>query len=133
VVVVEQGYENSWLLSTKRMRARGTFTAKAGFDLNRGVEARVDRDEGRLEVVFPQPELLSVGQDRVEMLEWDNGLWNKLQGADAERAVNELAAIARREAGEEGLLEEAKASVQAQVGERLEEETGLQAEVRFRE
>jgi hypothetical protein len=74
-----------------------------------------------------------VGQDRVEMLEWDNGLWNKLQGADAERAVNELAAIARREAGEEGLPEEAKASVQAQVAERLEEETGLQAEVRFRE
>jgi hypothetical protein len=133
VVVVEQGYENSWLLSTKRLRARGTFTAKAGFDLTKGVEAQVDRDNRRLEVLFPPPELLSVGQDRVEILQWDNGLWNKLQGSDAERAVNELTAVAEQQAGEEGLLEEAKASVQAELTSRLLEETGLLAVVRFRE
>jgi hypothetical protein len=131
-VVVEREYENRWLLSTKRLRARGTFVAKAGFDLNKGVEARADRSAGSLQVVFPAPELLTVSQERVEMLEWDNGLWNKLSGAETEEAVNELAALANQSAEEQGLLDEARASVEAQIAERLSDETGLAVEVRFR-
>jgi hypothetical protein len=132
-VVVEREYENRWLLSTKRLRARGTFVAKAGFDLRQGVEARAHRSAGSVEVIFPAPQLLSVGQERVEILEWDNGLWNKLSGAEAEEAVNELTALANQSAEEQGLLDEARASVEAQLAERLREETGLSVEMRYRD
>lgn len=130
-LVVERGYESSWLLSTKRMRARGTFVAKAGFDLRQGVSVDVDRDAGRLKVRFPEPTLLTLDQKSIEILEWDNGLWNRLRGADAEQAVNELNRMARERAQEAGLLEEARRSVEDQLVARLAEETDLAVEVMF--
>lgn len=110
-VVVERGYENRWLFSTKRLRARGTYAAKSGFDLAAGVDVTVDKDAGVVRVSFPAPQLLSLEQQNLEILEWDNGLWNRLNEDDAEQAVNGMAGLARRRAEAEGLLAATETSV----------------------
>lgn len=130
-LVVERDYENKWLLSTKRLRTRGTFTAKAGFDLQKGVDVEVDRDAEEVRVTFPAPELLSLGDDGVQFVEWDNGLWNRLDAEDTESAVNELRKAALVRADEEGLLDEARQSVAEQLAERLSEATDLRVVVDF--
>jgi hypothetical protein len=131
-VVVEQGYENRWLLSTKRVRARGTYSVKTGFDLSKGVEVEVDKPAEVVRVSFPAPELLSVEQQDLEITEWDNGLWNRLGETDAEEVVNLMNASARTRAEAQGVLESTETSVTEQLSERLAEYTGLAVEVEFR-
>lgn len=132
-VVVERGYENRWLFSTKRLRARGTYTAKAGFDLSAGVDVDVDKAGGVVRVDFPAPQLLSLEQENLEILEWDNGLWNRLDESDAEEAVNGMAGLARSRAEVQGMLASAETSVRNQLTAALREHTDLQVEISFRE
>lgn len=132
-VVVERGYESRWLFSTKRLRARGTYTAKGGFDLTKGVEVFIDKDAGVVRVSFPAPELLSLEQQNLEILEWDDGLWNRLNDKDASEAVNGMAELARSRAEEEGVLASARDSVTSQLVARLAESTDLKVEIDFRE
>jgi hypothetical protein len=130
-LVVERDYENRWLFSTKHLRARGTFTAKAGFDLRSGVAVKVDKRSGTIRVDFPASRLLSLGDDKIDFLRWDNGLWNRLKGIDAQQAVADLRQSAQRRAAEEGLLNEARRSVADQLTARLSEQTRLRVVVRF--
>lgn len=132
-IVVERGYENRWLFSTKRLRARGSYAAKAGFDLAAGVDVTVDRNAEVARVTFPPPELLSLEQQNLEILEWDNGLWNRLNETDAAEAVNGMAGLARQRAEAEGLLAAAKTSVTSQLTARLRGHTDFDVEVRFGE
>ncbi len=132
-VVVERGYENRWLFSTKRLRGRGTYTAKSGFDLAAGVDVTVDKTAGVLRVSFPAPELLSLEQQNLEILEWNNGLWNRLNEKDAAQAVNGMTGLARQRAEAQGLLAAAETSVTTQLAARLAEDTDLKVEIRFRE
>jgi hypothetical protein len=131
-VVVEQGYENRWLLSTKRVRARGTYSVKSGFDLSKGVEVDVDKGAQVVRVSFPGPELLSVEQNDLEITEWDNGLWNRLGESDAEEVVRLMNDSARTRAVAQGVLDSAKTSVTEQLTARIADYTGLQVEVEFR-
>jgi hypothetical protein len=131
-VVVERGYENRWLFSTKRMRARATYAVKSGYDLSHGVDVRVAHDPDVVTVTFPEPKLLSLDQQDLEILEWDNGLWNRLDAADAEEAVDGVRELARERAVAQGVLDEAKASVVDQLSSRLAEETGFGVNVKFR-
>jgi hypothetical protein len=131
-VVVEQGYENRWLLSTKRVRARGTYSVKTGFDLSKGVDVEVDKAAEVVRVSFPAPELLSVEQENLEITEWDNGLWNRLGEADAEEVVRSMNASARTRAEVNGVLESARTSVTEQLTASLAEYTGLAVDVEFR-
>jgi hypothetical protein len=130
-LVVEREYENRWLHSTKRLRARGTFTAKAGFDLTKEVTVKVDKRAGTILVDFPAPSLLSLGDDSIDFLRWDNGWWNRLTGTDAQQAVGDLRRTAERRANEEGLLTEARRSVADQLTARLRDATQLKVVVTF--
>lgn len=131
-VVVERGYEQRWLFSTKRLRARATYAVKSGYDLGRGVDVHVAHDPDVVTVTFPEPELLSLDQQDLEILEWDNGLWNRLDATDAEQAVDSMRELARERAVAQGTLDKAKASVIDQLSTRLEEETGFGVNVKFR-
>lgn len=132
-VIVERGYENRWLFSTKRLRARGTYVAKSGFDVASGVDVAVDKNAGTVRVSFPAAELLSLEQQNLEILEWDDGLWNRLNETDAEEAMNGMAGLARQRAEAQGVLKAAEASVINQLTARLAEYTDLQVEISFRE
>lgn len=96
-------WEHQWLGSTKCLRLRGTFAAKAGFDLARDFYLELDPRDSRVVLVWPEPEVLGV-----EMLSYEaeeaEGFWNKLSAEERAAAVNTLLESARETASQQGNL-----------------------------
>ncbi len=89
----ERSFESTFLGSTKRLHMRGTFRAKAGFDL--GKRFRVTVEPGRLVVALPAPRILSVEMTGYRTLEDADGLWNKVKTEERDREIQALLAEAR--------------------------------------
>ena len=98
-IEVEHEMLHTWAGSTKRVKLHGTFSAKAGFDLQQDVAVDVRPDE--ISIRLPHASILGVEQVQTEVLSFENGLWNRISAADLEK---ELAADARR-ADVEGAME----------------------------
>lgn len=114
-------WEHQWLGSTKRLQLRGTFAAKAGFDLARDFYLELDPRDSRVVLVWPEPEVLGV-----EMLSYEaeetEGFWNKLSAEERTAAVNALLESARESASRHGdLATEAQRLLERQVGEAVAE------------
>jgi hypothetical protein len=112
----EYEWEHQWLGSTKRLHLRGTFAAKAGFDLGEKFYLEVDADDLSVDFGFPDPRVLGV-----EMIayrtEEEEGYWNKLSAEEREQAVNALLASARAAAAKDAaLLGEARRMIDGLVG-----------------
>jgi hypothetical protein len=110
-------WEHQWLGSTKRLHLRGTFAAKAGYDLNEKFYFEIDSNDLQVELGLPEPRVLGV-----EMIayraEEEEGYWNKLSAEEREQAVNALLASARAAAAKDtALLGEARRMLDVQVGE----------------
>lgn len=117
-------WEHQWLGSTKRLRLRGTFAAKAGFDLNEGVYLDIDPRDLRVQIALPKPKILGV-----EMLSYqaeeEDGFWNKLNAEEREEAVNALLASARATAEADAKLnDQAQQMLELQVSEAVTESGG---------
>ncbi len=115
--VVEREVEHEWLGSTKRIRLRGTYNIRAGFDLTKPVSVRIDGNKVSIEM--PPPTILSVDQESVELLESKDGLWNRLKPGDVVDEVATLPLMARKKAVEGGLESEALARFEEQLEQRL--------------
>jgi hypothetical protein len=114
-------WEHQWLGSTKRLHLRGTFAAKAGYDLNEKFYFEIDSNDLQVELGLPEPRVLGV-----EMIayraEEEEGYWNKLSAEEREQAVNALLASARAAAAKDAaLLGEARRMLDVQVGEAVRE------------
>ena len=114
-------WEHQWLGSTKRLHLRGTFAAKAGYDLNEEFYFEIDSNDLQVELGLPEPRVLGV-----EMIayraEEEEGYWNKLSAEEREQAVNALLASARAAAAKDAaLLGEARRMLDVQVGEVVRE------------
>jgi len=110
-------WEHQWLGSTKRLHLRGTFAAKAGYDLNEKFYFEINSNDLQVELGLPEPRVLGV-----EMIayraEEEEGYWNKLSAEEREQAVNALLASARAAAAKDtALLGEARRMLDVQVGE----------------
>jgi len=121
----EYEWEHQWLGSTKGLRLRGNFAAKAGFDLTRDFYLEVDPRDSRVALVWPAPQVLGV-----EMLSYQaeetEGFWNKLSAEERTEAVNALLASARESAEQQGdLTAEAKRLLEQQVGAAVTESGGI--------
>ena len=117
-------WEHQWLGSTKRLHLRGTFAAKAGFDLGDNFYLEVDSDDLSVDFGFPEPRVLGV-----EMIayraEEEEGFWNKLSAEEREQAVNALLESARAAAvGDAGLTSDARRMLEAQVSAAVAEGGG---------
>jgi len=117
-------WEHQWLGSTKRLHLRGTFAAKAGYDLNENFYFEIDSDDLQVEVGLPEPRVLGV-----EMIayraEEEEGFWNKLSAEEREQAVNALLDSARAAASKDAvLLRDARRMLDAQLGEVVREAGG---------
>lgn len=119
-ILVEHAWSHTWLGSTKRIRLRGTFTAKAGFDLRRPFRVQIDRSPLSVEAELPPAELLSLEMDSYAILEDENGWWNRIADIDREEAVRTLYRVARDKALASGLTEEAESSATTRLRELLE-------------
>ncbi len=114
---VEREMEHEWLGSKKRIRLRGTYLVRAGFDLTQPFSVRVDG--ARIETKLPPPRILSVDSKDIEVMVFENGLWNKISPEELEGELRALPLLARQKAGEAGLQKEAFDAFAARVREKF--------------
>jgi hypothetical protein len=114
---VKREFQHSWAGSSKRIKLSGTFLVKAGFDLRQDVAVDVRPDEILIRV--PHAAIVGVEEQRVDVLALENGLWNKITGADLENELGQLPEMARRQALEIDLPAEAEQELQRQLNKRI--------------
>jgi hypothetical protein len=119
-IEIEHEFQHTWAGSTKRVKLHGTFTAKAGFDLEHDVA--VDLQADAVVISLPHATILGVEQKQIEVLAFENGFWNRISAADMEAQLATLPELARQKANESGILAEAETALQTQLNERVHAE-----------
>ena len=114
---VKREFLHSWAGSSKRIKLSGTFLAKAGFDLRQDVAVDVRPDE--IVIQLPHAEIVGIEEKHVDVLALENGLWNKITGADLQNELAQLPEMARKQALEIGLPVEAETEMQRQLSKRI--------------
>ena len=114
---VDHEFLHTWAGSTKRIKLHGTFDVKAGFDLRQNLT--VDVREKEIVVELPHATILTVGQQKVDVLEFENGFWNRISEADLEKELAALPALAREKAAQSELVIEAETALRQQLEARL--------------
>jgi hypothetical protein len=128
-ISVERETENSWLGSTKRLRIRGTYRVKAGYDLRQPFDVHIDdRQPSVVRARLPRTRLLSVELESLDVMTMQNGLWNRVQPEEFAIEVNGLNMDARRAAQTEGLTAEAEKMLTGQLAQKLGPEIRLEIE-----
>ena len=116
-IEVEHEFLHTWMGSSKRVKLHGTFTVKAGFDLQQKLAVDVQPDQ--IVIQLPHAQILDVAPDQVDVLAFENGFWNRISGADVQNELSTLPQLARQKAAETGLPAEAERALQQQLDERI--------------
>jgi hypothetical protein len=116
-IEVEHEFLHTWIGSSKRVKLHATFTVKAGFDLRQNLS--VDIRPGEIIIQFPHAQILGIEQNQVDVLAFENGLWNRISGEDVQSELSILPQLAREKAAESGLPAEAERALQRQLDERI--------------
>src|SRR5437763_3009449 len=114
---VKREFLHTWAGSSKRIKLSGTFLVKAGFDLRQDVAVDVRSDE--ILIRLPHAENVGIEEKHVDVLALENGLWNRITGADLENELAQLPEMARRQAMEIELPAEAEKELQRQLTKRI--------------
>lgn len=124
---VDREMEHEWLGSRKRIRLRGTFHVRAGFDLAQPFTVRIQ--DGRVQAEVPPPKILSVDTGNVEVTVFENGYWNKISPDDVQAEMRALPQLARQKAQQSGLLEDALKTFSGQLKGKLAPEYEVDVKV----
>src|SRR5262245_38120778 len=116
-IEVEHELLHTWVGSSKRVNLHGTFIAKAGFDLRKGLSIDIRPDE--IMVQLPHAQILDVEQQQVDVLAFENGLWNRISAQDIQSELSALPELAWKEAAESVLPAEAEKILQEQLEQRV--------------
>ena len=116
-VEVEHEFVHSWLGSSKRVKLHGTFAVKAGFDLRQGLA--VDVRPGEIIIQVPHAQLLGIQQEHLDVLAFENGLWNRISADDVQNELSVLPQLAREKALASNLTSEAERTLQQQLEQRI--------------
>src|SRR5438477_9836919 len=122
-IEVEHEFLHTWMGSSKRVKLHGTFTVKAGFDLQQKLSIDIRPDQ--IVIQLPHAQILDVTQAQVEVLAFENGFWNRISRDDVQNELSILPQLARQEAAETGLPDEAERALQQQLGERIHAQQSL--------
>ncbi len=114
---VKREFLHTWAGSSKRIKLSGTFLAKAGFDLRQDVAVDVRPDE--ILIRLPHAAIVGIEEKHVDVLSLENGLWNRISGADLQNELAQLPEMARRQAEEVNLPAEAEQELQRQLSKRI--------------
>ena len=117
-IEVEHEFLHTWMGSSKRVQLHGTFIAKAGFDLRKGLSVDVRPDE--ILVQLPHAQVLGVEQQQVDVLAFENGLWNHISGQDVQSELSVLPELAWKKAAESRLSAEAEQTLHEQLEQRIQ-------------
>ena len=116
-IEVEHELLHTWVGSSKRVKLHGTFIAKAGFDLRKGIAVDIRTHE--IVVQLPHAQILGVEQQQLDVLAFENGLWNRISGQDVQSELSALPKLAWKKAAESGLSAEAEETLQQQLEQRI--------------
>jgi len=116
-IEVEHELLHTWAGSSKRVKLHATFNAKAGFDLRKGLSIDIRPDQ--IMVQLPHAQILGVEQQQVDVLAFENGLWNRISGQDVQSELSVLPELAWKKAAESELPTEAEQTLQKQLEQRL--------------
>ena len=116
-IEVEHELLHTWVGSSKRVKLHGTFIAKAGFDLRKGLS--IDIRPAEIIVQLPHAQVLGVEQQQVDVLAFENGFWNQISGQDVQSELSVLPELARNKAAETELPAEAEKTLQQQLEQRI--------------
>jgi hypothetical protein len=116
-IEVEHELLHTWVGSSKRVKLHGSFLAKAGFDLQQGLSIDIRPDQ--IAVQLPHAQILGVEQRQLDVLAFENGLWNRISGQDLQAEFSILPQLAWKKAAESDLLAEAEQTLQRQLEERI--------------
>jgi hypothetical protein len=116
-IEVEHELLHTWAGSSKRVKLHATFIAKAGFDLRKGLSIDVRPDE--IIAQLPHAQILGVEQQQVDVLAFENGLWNRISGQDVQSELSVLPELAWKKAAESQLPAEAEKALQQQLEQRI--------------
>jgi hypothetical protein len=119
-VFVDHTWSHSWMGSMKTIELRGSFTAKAGFNLRDPFTITIERRPLTVSAILPAPKILSLQMDSYQVVQDESGWWNRISNADREAAVNELYAAARQQAETSGILDEARTTAESRIREIVE-------------
>src|ERR1700751_3010430 len=100
-IEVEHEFLHTWVGSSKRVKLHGTFVAKAGFDLQQDLS--IDIRPKEIIIQLPHAQILGVDQEQVDVLAFENGLWNRISGQDLQAELSSLPQLAWKRATETGL------------------------------
>jgi hypothetical protein len=114
---VKREFLHTWAGSSKRIKLSGTFLVKAGFDLRQDVAVDVRPDE--ILIRLPHAQIVDTEEKHVDVLSLENGLWNRISGADLQNELAQLPQMARRQAEEVSLPAEAEQELQRQLSKRI--------------
>jgi hypothetical protein len=117
-----QRIDESWLHSTKTLEVEADFVIRAGFDLAKPFVIEIDRSAGTLHVTLPPAEILGVELRDVRFPHDEDGIWNKLTGADREAAIRELRLRIQWNARQSDLRHEARIQAEKRLSSLLASE-----------
>src|SRR5262249_54829974 len=117
-IEVEHEFLHTWVGSSKRVKLHGTFIAKSGFDLQQGLS--IDVRPEQITVQLPHAEILGVEQQELDVLAFENGLWNRISAQDLQSELSVLSQLAWKKAVESGLPAETEQILERQLQERIQ-------------
>lgn len=124
----EYTWTNTWLNSTKKIKIKGSFLAKVGFDLHQSFTINIDGEEAR--VTLPPPELLSLTPENDITFEDENGIWNWVDTEDRTSAINDFNRDAKNYAASAPWIQNAKGEIEKRLTE-IFSKHGLHVTVRY--
>ena len=116
-IEVEHELLHTWVGSSKRVKLHGTFIVKAGFDLQQTLS--IDIRPNEIIVQLPHARILGIEQEQMDVLAFENGLWNRISGQDMQSELSILPELAREKAAESDLPAEAERALQQQIEQRV--------------
>ncbi len=116
-IEVEHELLHTWVGSSKRVKLHGTFNVKAGFDLRQNLS--IDIRVNEIIVQLPHAQILGIEEGQLDVLAFENGLWNRISGEDVQNELSILPQLAREKATESGLPAEAEDALRQQLEQRI--------------
>jgi hypothetical protein len=116
-IEVEHELLHTWVGSSKRVKLHGTFNVKAGFDLRQNLS--IDIRPNEIVVQLPHAQILGIEEDQLDVLAFENGLWNRISGEDMQNELSILPQLAREKAIESGLPAQAEHALRQQLEQRI--------------
>lgn len=124
----EYEWTNTHFGSTKKINIKGSFKAKAGFDLNKRFALEIT--DNKALVFLPKPQLLSIESLNDIKFEDENGYWNWVNMDDRSKAINAFNTDAKKYAQQAQFVAKAQQSMEEKLREILQQH-GKEMEIHY--